>query len=196
MVIVKNYLSKSKDYVAIRERLENFSGKFGLQKDDVSDVVSDVLYKSMNKSFTNEKTLISYLFVGTRNKSIDFCKSKKKTEINCDIENLMTFEDQTAIAILDSGSSKGMHNLLTTLSYSTRQIVYKYYWESMSIVDISKELRIPSVTIRSRLSRARKILRRKLETITDDNILSKSCMTSIIDSINEIGDEVANARMD
>ena len=57
----------------------------------------------------------------------------------------------------------GLEKILHDLDEQTRLLITLYYYDDLSINEISTIMNIPKGTVKSRLSRARNILKEKLE---------------------------------
>ena len=47
--------------------------------------------------------------------------------------------------------------------------VYLFYTEQLTVEEISKVLKLPQVTVKTRLYKARKLLKKELEVVLDEN---------------------------
>lgn len=76
--------------------------------------------------------------------------------------------NQENMAYNDTYSDFETRNLIKNLDQDLREIVILYYFEDFSVKEISKVLKIPEGTVKSRLSRARKELAKKLISENDE----------------------------
>ena len=54
------------------------------------------------------------------------------------------------------------------LAWKYRLVVYLFYMEDMKITQISKILKIPEGTVKSRLFKAKKVLKKELEVVLNE----------------------------
>ena len=70
-------------------------------------------------------------------------------------------------------------------------VVELHYWEGMSMAGIAEVLQIPAGTVKSRLHRARGVLREKVVELADSAGLAKSTMDNLDQWAGELRDELA-----
>lgn len=122
---------------------------------DTEDAVSETIlkaYSNLNqlRSFNKFKPWIMQILV---NECYRLCNLRNKTIYSDDMEEYIksTYEENE-----DNG---GMWNLVNTLEEDFRIVSVLFYYEDLSLKDISKILDIPIGTVKSRLSRARQKLK-------------------------------------
>lgn len=124
-------------------------------KSDADDVFQNVFLRYMNcgKVFENEEHRKAYLIKAAVNQSKSLFLSAwfRKTEPILDEIIFETQEDSEIYhAVLD-------------LPLKYRTVIQLYYYEEMSVTEISKALGIKESTIKSQLHRARNLLRKRLK---------------------------------
>lgn len=67
------------------------------------------------------------------------------------------------VAVLERERGRLVRRAVSELPLAFREVVVLHYFENLEVTDIAKVLRVPIGTVKSRLSRAREHLRRKLE---------------------------------
>ena len=145
---------------------------FGILKND--DEIYDAISATTVKVFENIHTLKKEEYVKTWitriliNECYKICNKNKKIIY---LENVQ----QKNLVHNDTHEELEFKNLIRNLNDELKEIVILYYFEDFSIKEISKIIKIPEGTVKTRLSRARK----KLE----DTILNENKKT---------GDEKAN----
>lgn len=87
----------------------------------------------------------------TTNKSADWIKRRQK-------QRQLTIE-QPRDCPGKAESDRGLRDLLEKLDIRKRAVLSLYYFEQLSVAEISSALRIPAGTVKSRLSNARKELK-------------------------------------
>lgn len=78
----------------------------------------------------------------------DLCRGE-----NCSVEEQIIAQEQAAV----------LRKKINELGDKYRVPIYLYYMEELSIKEISKVLKIPKGTVKSRLFKAREVLKKKLE---------------------------------
>ena len=145
---------------------------FGILKND--DEIYDAISATTVKVFENIHTLKKEEYVKTWitriliNECYKICNKNKKIIY---LENVQPKN----LVHNDTHEELEFKNLIRNLNDELKEIVILYYFEDFSIKEISKIIKIPEGTVKTRLSRARK----KLE----DTILNKN---------KKKGDEKAN----
>lgn len=141
-------------------------------KDEARDITNVVFLKVHEKlsSFTNYHSFGGWLRILTKNVAIDYLRTTK------DLSSLQ----ETLSSALDEGTLNMENSYINKMTYDTlvemidklsppyRDSCYLFYVENLTIEQIAASLNIPIGTIKSNLSRGRKILRNKLK-------LKKTC---------------------
>ena len=130
-----------------------------LNLDDACDAVQEAIitiYKSLNK-LTKISSFKSWMIKILINKCNDiYKKNVSQTALSYEM-----FENETNF-IEDKVDNYNFDSLIKVLEYEERIIVILYYFEDFSVKEISKIIKIPEGTVKSRLSRARKGLEKNL----------------------------------
>lgn len=126
--------------------------------DDVYDAIQNALM-SMYQNFNNLKEQKYFATWGVRiviNKCYDLLRKNKKIELYDELEECVTEDNYN----LDYN---GINKLVNGLDKNLYLIVILYYYDDFSIKEIAEILEMPEGTIKSKLSKARSILRKNLE---------------------------------
>ena len=103
----------------------------------------------------------AWAFKITTCKSIDWLKSKqRKSSISAETIDQLTIEQK---------SDPGIDELLKKLDINKRIVVCLYYYEGLSVSEISESLNIPSGTVKSRLFSARNKLKQLWEQVFNES---------------------------
>lgn len=131
--------------------------------DDAYDAIQNALI-SMYENIHNLKDEKCFTTWGIRivvNKCYDLIrKNNKVVSISLDNEqnkNEIETNDEYNLDLY------GLEKILHDLDEQTRLLITLYYYDDLSINEISTIMNIPKGTVKSRLSRARNILKEKLE---------------------------------
>lgn len=132
--------------------------------DDVYDALQEALisiYQNFN-NLKNEKYFATWATRIVINKCYDLLRKNKKSKI---ISIETELENDIANAGYDDYDvdQYGIKKALESLNDDLRLIIILYYYDNFSINEISKIIDIPNGTVKSRLYKARTILKEKLE---------------------------------
>ena len=123
------------------------------------DVVQDVFFKYIQseKNFESEEHIKAWLIRVTINCSKSLFTSSwfKKTA---------PLEDEF---VFDMEEKSDVFYAVSELPLKYRSVIHLFYYEDMSIAEISKTLNIKEATVKSQLSRGREMLRVKLKGGSD-----------------------------
>lgn len=134
------------------------------------DIFQDVFFKvskyiSSFKGNSSEKTWIIRITINTCK---DYLKSAWKKKI-VSIENL---PENSSEDILENNISSENSNLIMkeilSLPLKYKEVIILYYYKDFSTLEIAKILNTPESTVRTRMKRARELLKEKLEIIFED----------------------------
>ncbi len=127
-------------------------------KEHSDDVVQEVFLRFLksDKSFESDEHIKAWLLRVTLNCSKNvFLNSWHKKTVP-----LSHWED---VPIFDKTELSDVYYAVRDLPSKYRAVIHLFYYEDMSIEDISNCLNINASTIKSQLSRGRKLLREKLK---------------------------------
>ena len=136
-------------------------------KDEARDITNIVFLKVHEKlsSFTNYQSFGGWLRVLAKNVAIDYLRTVK--DLSPLQETLSYALDEGTLSMETSYINKMTYNtlvqMINKLSPPYRDSCYLFYVENLTIEQIATALNIPIGTIKSNLSRGRKILQRKLK---------------------------------
>ena len=128
---------------------------------DARDITQDVFYLAYRriKFFRGEAGIFTYLYRIAINQINKFKKRSKKMVYLDDVHNIDSLDDkkfpiEEKISIQDA---------VLSLPDKLKEIIILYYFEGIDYKGIQEILKIPEGTVKSRLSRAKDLLREKLE---------------------------------
>ena len=120
------------------------------------DVAGDVFFKFLksNKGFESEEHIKAWLIRVTINtaKSVFSSSWHKKT---------IPLNEEIPVAMPEDESD--VYRAVMSLPKKYRAVIHLFYYEDMSIIEISETLNINQATVRSQLHRGRRILKEKLK---------------------------------
>lgn len=136
------------------------------------DIFQEVFLKVSKKLhlFRNESSEKTWIIRITINTCKDYLKSTWKTKVipSEDISEQITEVSNLDDKIISSENSKFILTEILNLPVIYKDVVLLYYYKSFSTVEIANILRIPEATVRTRIKRAREILKEKLKIIIED----------------------------
>jgi len=170
----ENFYPKNKDMWLEKimdeygDRLTKLSYNYTKDWNLAEDIVQDV-FITCYKEYENIDKIVSFkawIFRITINKCKDLLKSSifKRVVTN---SNLLTLTKSSELspemAILKSGEEESLLTCVLELPIKYREVITLYYYEELSIEEISEILKINRNTIKTRLNRARMKLKALLE---------------------------------
>ena len=128
-------------------------------KEKAEDIFQEVFIKFMklNKRLDNQEHEKAWMINATSNCCKDLWKSAWNRRVVYDYKQSGIYEEN----LVDSFD--GVRNIVMELSDKYRTIIHLYYYEELGIKEISELLSLNQNTVCTRLSRARELLKRKLE---------------------------------
>lgn len=141
---------------------------FMKNKPEAEDMVQETFLRLIcaGKSFENERHEKAWLIVTASNLCRNALKrSWRRDESLEDNPNLTEKTDKLHNEVLEA---------IFSLPEDYKTVVYMYYYEGYSGAEIAKHLHCPHATVRTRLARARKILKEMLGGESDDKTAGKT----------------------
>mgnify|MGYP005767792871 CR=1 FL=1 len=142
------------------------NSKYNFNNEDIEEIASDVflvIWQNQKKLDIN-KEIKPYIAGITKNLILK--KQRMITNQNLDIEILeKSIQDNTDIynKTEENEKTRIIMEELDKMKEEDKNIFMSYYYFSKKIKDISKELKISEIKVKSRLSRIRKKLKKELE---------------------------------
>lgn len=126
-------------------------------KNDSEDIIQEVFMKlyNYNKNFIDDIHLKNWLIKVTNNLCIDYLRHNKNKEILVSDEWLNSFDLNE-----ESDFVKRINDGIEELNIKDKEIIILYYYNDLSLKEISDILRISEVSAQKRISRAREKLRK------------------------------------
>jgi len=133
---------------------------------DLTNFVFSKVYKKLSK-FTAYNSFGGWLRILTRNTAIDYLRATS--------ESRNTLETKEDILLTNNGIQYTGEEVINHLTYEQiikifdelptlkKEICLMFYQDGMTVKDISKELNVPTGTIKSVLSRTRKKIKQQLK---------------------------------
>ena len=140
------------------QRLFLIALSFTKSTHDAQDILQNVFLKLLKYSeeFTSDEHLDKWLTTVCVNESKNYIKSlfrKHQSIDDCEIVSQDIFENSM---------QSDLYNVVMSLPKKDRTVIHLFYYEDMSIKEISSILKSTESTVKTRLSRARKKLKEML----------------------------------
>lgn len=132
--------------------------------DDAEDIMQEVFLKlwKTNKEFNSEEHLEKWLTITCINK----CKDHFRIPF---IKNSVALEDAKDLYTFDTIKNFDVFNAIMSLPQKERLVVHLFYFEDMSVEEISKATKVKPSAVKTRLHRARN----NLKTILGDEWINE-----------------------
>lgn len=135
------------------------------------DIFQDVFFK-VNKylnSFSGKSSEKTWIIKITINTCKDYLKSAWRKKV-VSLENLAETSDSVDYdnTIINSEKSSIILKEILALPLKYKDVLILYYYKDLNTVEISKILNVPEPTVRTRMKRAREMLKEKLKIILED----------------------------
>ena len=136
------------------------------------DICQEVFMKVLKglRRFREGSTLKTWIFRIAHNTVVDHVRSNKNREETLDEPEAEPKQDDTEssplMALADEQLRLEITKSMKTLQPQAREIVHLFYWDQLSVGEISEALQLPAGTVKTHLFRARKQLRETIEFST------------------------------
>ena len=158
-----------KNAYKVKQIIKNFTGEYN---EDLEQEVYIKTYKNLPK-YKELNKFSQWICTITANICRDYLKSakfrNKQITDNDEFAILNTKTEKTPESIYTSKErQKIILNEINKLPKKMKEVIILYEFENYSYDDISKKLKVPTGTIKSRINSARKILSEKLAFLMGD----------------------------
>lgn len=129
------------------------------------DIVQDVFIKALRnyESFRGESSLKTWLYSITANQCKDYLKSSYfKRVVLSNVFPSNHKKDEYKV----HNTNDELSNAIFELSVKYREVIMLYYYEGLRLKEIASLLQLKEATVKTRLQRARTLMRGKLEGST------------------------------
>ena len=134
------------------------------------DAFQEVFIKVYKKyeGFNGESSEKTWIIKITINVYNDILRSSwLKRVLVTDKTNTQSIGSDVESIVMEKDESKQLFDVVTSLKFVYKEIIILYYYQEFDTLEISKILNIAEGTVRSRLYRAREILKKKIGRRTD-----------------------------
>lgn len=147
-------------YKLYSQELMNISYGYTKNRLDSEDIIQNVFIKYINSNinFKNANEEKYWL--------IRVCINECKNYLKSSYKNKIILNDEIIDISLDDSSDKKLHilaNLVKNLPEKYRIVIILFYYDSLSISDISLIIKASSSAVKKRLERARLMLKKEME---------------------------------
>ena len=118
---------------------------------DRDDLLQEIYLQAYEKfsSLRNEESFRAWILSIARNKVNDYYRDKADN-------SYVPLDENIPVLSIHRSVDETVRETLKALSLSDRQILSLFYWDELSLKEISKRLELPEGTVKSRLHHARK----------------------------------------
>ena len=121
----------------------------------------------MNISTKDDKAVSSYLYRSALSVYRDILRKKRRRdEVSIGDEKVRRYVDNIADSEEDRGGYEALYRAVMSLPDKYRETVQTVYFRELTIEDAARILEIPAGTVKSRLYKAKEMLKKEL---TDEN---------------------------
>ncbi|OZM58391.1 RNA polymerase factor sigma C [Lottiidibacillus patelloidae] len=137
-------------------------------KEVAEDLTQDIFvkcYKSLH-TFKGNSKIRTWLWKIAINHCKDYLKSWYNNKIIISEDESMfdkTQKESVEMAVIQKGDDEKMAVAVMNLEIKYREVIYLFYFQELTIREISKLIGIKQSTIKTRLRRAKEILKEELE---------------------------------
>ncbi len=160
-LIIEDVINDFSNYIYTISRNSYIS----LADEDIEEIVMDVVFavwKNQNK-LDNNKKMSSYVAGITKNLIKKKYRDKKIIDNIDDYEEQLVSLNDIEIEFIEKEISKEILEQIENLKVDDKNIFIKYYYEKMSIKEISSSLYMTESKVKSKLFRIRKKLKKHLK---------------------------------
>ena len=165
-----------------KEKLENLIELYGndvlriatlyMQNPSTAEDIFQDVFLKVNKylsSFQGKSSEKTWIIKITINTCKDYLKSAWRKKV-VSIENFSDTIENASFDenIIDSENASMVLNEILLLPTKYKDVLILYYYKDFSTLEISNVLNIPEATVRTRMKRAREMLKEKLKIILED----------------------------
>ena len=147
---------------------------------DVDDVVQETFLACLQARdrFRADSSFRTFLLAIARNKLLKRLERIGREEAGASFEEtrVVDLDASPGHFLVRSEEQAVLLRALRRLPIDLQIALELFYWEAMTSAEIAVVLDVPHGTVRSRLRRAREILREKVELVTDDPGLRQSTL--------------------
>ena len=147
---------------------------------DAEDVAQEVLFRAINKInlLHSPEGLPAWLRTIANNLSINYIKKNRKFDIvdNYPEDEEEIFKDRSAEektpedVVADNEVSEILLGMIDKLPKEQKITLFMFYFEEMSVREISEAMDCSEATVRSRINYAKKALRKQVEELEDKGV--------------------------
>lgn len=121
-------------------------------------------------AFRQQSSFRSYLFTIARNELYGYLRTLKRDREKLDfgVTSLVDLGTTPTSRIARDQRKAQLLRALRTLPVETQVMLELFYWEDMSAAELADVFAVPAATMRTRLFRARKVLRQQMEDMADE----------------------------
>jgi len=156
------------------KKIDNVIRQYEKNTDNIADIKQDIYFKLLKKEYYMQECFNAWAWLKTV--TVNHCKNylrdnskfkfldifDNENEFNL-LENIADEKANINIEINSEQTQEYIYNCVCKLSHKFREVVILYDYEELTYEQISKKIGCPVGTVKSRLFKARMILREELK---------------------------------
>lgn len=161
--------------IMYQSKVVNMAYSLLSNREDAFDAAQEVflrVYRGLD-NFQEKSSFSTWIYRITTNVCSDFLRKRQRTLSTISVSGAYDDDEDKELEIRDSAPTpeeyaqanekqKAVMDALADIKYEYREIITLFDIEGMNYEEISKVLKIPTGTVKSRLNRARGAMRKKL----------------------------------
>lgn len=155
------------------KKIYNIAFRFTGNKQDSLDITQEILLKAYNslKKYNSKYKFSSWILKITTNYCLDIKKKKEVETISLDIAVTKGEALSAEKVFIDTEDKKLIDECIRNLPHDYKIIIELYHKQNLSYQEIADILKLPMTKVKNRLYRARIILKDKLKSLREENII-------------------------
>ncbi|MBK8262937.1 MAG: RNA polymerase sigma factor [Nannocystis sp.] len=166
--------------------------------DDTDEVMQRTLLACVESRdrFRGASTFRTFLFGVARLELFSHYRRRKKADAHTDFESCTFFDldPSPSVIVARHKEQQLLHEALRRLPVDLQIALELHYWENMSATEIATVLEIPAGTVKSRLRRAKEMLRETMERVTQSRAHLESSLGDLDGWARSLGEVIREER--
>lgn len=153
-------ISLEKAYQSMRAKLDSMSNLYNLPVDDMEDVLQESYLRLSPHNNGNETEAKGRFWLTVRNIVVDTFRKRKPMTVLSEVDSFKSFEENPAFEIDHLKIRNQMREILSPRQWKIMHLLVE---QGLDYPEIALEMDMAEGAVRTNVSRARKLLREKLE---------------------------------
>jgi len=166
--------------------------------DDTDEVMQRTLLACVESRdrFRGASTFRTFLFGVARLELFSHYRRRRKADAHTDFESCTFFDldPSPSVIVARHKEQQLLHEALRRLPVDLQIALELHYWENMSATEVATVLEIPAGTVKSRLRRAKEMLRATMERVTQSRAHLESSLGDLDGWARSLGEVIREER--